>query len=177
MLAGLKLNLNRPLGVLTLGGTAGVSNGTWQANFSQYITSSGTTNLDSTATPPTFSYDPNGTNFNNSSSTWPIQIQARQRLARYLYVLAMLLRDPAAKVLPFTSPSETATNQTALDTRRLAQWAINAVCFQTNDSIMVPFKYDTESPYVRRMARRTTTSARRIATRAWFGAASRRSCC
>ena len=28
-----------------------------------------------------------------------------------------------------------------MDARRLAQWAINAVCFETNDSIMVPFKY------------------------------------
>ena len=55
----------------------------------------------------------------------------------------MLLRDSStgAHVLPVTSTNESG-NQTALDTRRLAQWAINAVCFQTNDSIMVPFKYD-----------------------------------
>ncbi len=143
MLAGLKLNLNRPLGVLLPPTTTGMSNGTWQASFSQFATSSGTTSLSSSASPATFSYDPNGANFNNSTSTWLIQIQARQRLARYLFVLAMLLRDnsTSAHVLPVTSTNESG-NQTALDTRRLAQWAINAVCFQTNDSIMVPFKYD-----------------------------------
>ena len=47
MLAGLKLNLNRPLGILGLPTPAGsgVSNGTWQANFQQYVTTTTTTSL------------------------------------------------------------------------------------------------------------------------------------
>ena len=69
----------------------------------------------------------------------------------------MLLRDPGRQGPALTSRAR-AANQTQLDTRRLAQWAINAVCFETNDSIMVPFKYDLNPAHDRRVASRTTTS-------------------
>ena len=142
MLAGLRLNLNRPLGVM-LAPSGTTTAGTWQTTgFPQYSTASGTVDLASYG----FTYDPTGQTppFNNinPNSPWPVQIQARQLLARYLYVLAMVLHDSGTSVLPATLETG---SQNPLDTRRLAQWAINAVCFETNDSIMVPFKYD---PYI-----------------------------
>ncbi len=73
---------------------------------------------------------------------------ARQRYARYLYVLALLLRDktpPPATLDPqaqwFTESLSDAKKE-ELTKRRIAQWAINAACFKVNDSIMVPFEYD-----------------------------------
>ena len=42
-------------------------------------------------------------------------------------------------------------NEDELTMRRIAQWAINVACFQTNDSVMVPFKYDTKPFYRDRM--------------------------
>ena len=58
--------------------------------------------------------------------------------ARFLYTLMMMLRWPATGAgFPYSQ-----TPSPELDTRRIAQWAINAVTFATNDSIMVPFKYD-----------------------------------
>ncbi len=79
--------------------------------------------------------------------------------ARYLYALMMMLRNtvpatgypPTPFPYPYTqglatgAPALTGTQCLELDTRRIAQWAINAVTFATNDSIMVPFKYD---PYM-----------------------------
>jgi hypothetical protein len=81
---------------------------------------------------------------------------ARQRYARYLYVLALLLRDPVYD--PFSIPPTnlrgqaqwftealTDSQKEELTRRRIAQWAINTACFKVNDSIMVPFEYDTFS--------------------------------
>ena len=88
----------------------------------------------------------------SAASVWPPAIQARQRMARYLYVLMAMLSEvfdtgasnpyPYPTTDPAVTPGPVAKE---LNTRRLAQWAINAVTFATNDSIMVPFKYD---PYV-----------------------------
>ena len=68
---------------------------------------------------------------------------ARQLQARYLYVLAMLLWQPNGAMQAFSEPglqgNPTASQQ--LTQRRIAQWAINVVCFSTPDSVMVPFKY------------------------------------
>jgi hypothetical protein len=136
ILAGLRLNLNPPLGYFS---QASSTTTTLASSFSQYTSpttpTSGTINYDAGT------INPSGTT--TYSAPWGTPMQARLRQARYLYVLAMLLRDPGstATVLPVTSAAEKA-NQTALDTRRIAQWAINAVCFATNDSVMAPFKYD-----------------------------------
>jgi hypothetical protein len=70
---------------------------------------------------------------------------ARQRYARYLYVLAMLLRDPNAQAQWFTEAGLQGSPQgEQLTKRRIAQWAINAACFKVNDSIMVAFEYDMD---------------------------------
>ena len=153
ILAGLKLNINQPLG-LPRGSL------TQYTQFNPSSPSSGT--ADVTAN---FGYDPAGTNpgsdngpaasypsinpalTGGSTSPWPRQTQARQRLARYLYVLMLLLQDspwPPTTAVRVQTPTggEAIAQQQTLDTRRIAQWAINAVCFATNDSVMVPFKYD-----------------------------------
>ncbi len=68
--------------------------------------------------------------------------------ARYLFVLALLVTDPAQWQLftesgtGLTPPAQPlAGNQLLMTYRRIAQWAINAVCYSTPDSAMAPFKY------------------------------------
>ena len=63
---------------------------------------------------------------------------ARGYLARHLYVLLMLLKDPAFyyDVDGDGTPTPEETAQV------LAQWAINAVDFRDADSTMTPFEYD-----------------------------------
>jgi hypothetical protein len=133
VLAGMKMDLNRPLG-------------SWQdaaGNFQLY----------SSPTPPltnvAFSYGPDGsvngliidpaTNIPVPPGEVSLSQQAKQLHARYLYVLMMLLRESGAvnfNELP------TGTNKDRLTARRIAQWAINAVDFMTPDSAMTPFEFD-----------------------------------
>jgi hypothetical protein len=70
---------------------------------------------------------------------------ARQLYARYLYILALLLREPGktAQLLPTTS-TLTAAEKEEITKRRIAQWAINVACYKVNDSIMVPFEYHAD---------------------------------
>ena len=68
-------------------------------------------------------------------------------MARYLYTLMMMLRSVGTGALspfpyPYTETTLSSSQVLELDTRRIAQWSINAVTFATNDSVMVPFKYD-----------------------------------
>jgi hypothetical protein len=73
-----------------------------------------------------------------------VQFPARQLYARYLYVLALLLRDraPDGRAQWFTE--DVTGHEDELMKRRIAQWAINAVCFRTSDSTMAPFEYDAD---------------------------------
>lgn len=65
---------------------------------------------------------------------------ARGYLARHLYVLLMLLKDPTYQV---SEDVDGDGNVDAQDTAQmLAQWAINAVDFRDADSTMTPFEYD-----------------------------------
>lgn len=59
---------------------------------------------------------------------------ARSYLARHLYVLLMLLKDPGYHLTPAGNNQE--------DAQYLAQWAVNAVDFRDADSTMTPFEYD-----------------------------------
>jgi hypothetical protein len=131
MLAGLKMNINHPFpgpgngasndpnayGMAALWQSVGVTGSYGEFWFGQI---------------PDY---PDGTPDANNAP-----FAARQRYARYLYVLAMLLRDPGSYAQWFTE----AANREELTKRRIAQWAINAACFKVNDSIMVPFEYDTD---------------------------------
>lgn len=58
----------------------------------------------------------------------------RQLLARYLYVMAAAVVDPAPSTLPPTKLQARA--------REFAQWAINVVDFRDPDNIMTAFEYD-----------------------------------
>ena len=149
MLAGLKLNLNRPLC-------------NWRPPLTLYDRPGHTWSDPGGA----FNLEPYGAMMADSQ---PMDtIQARQRQARYLYVLLLLVSEantaanPGGKYTPFFTPETIGTAGTALGlagvtavsstvsqtpaqdltARRLAQWAINAVCFSTPDSAMIPFRYD-----------------------------------
>ncbi|MEN6367036.1 MAG: hypothetical protein ABFC88_09500, partial [Thermoguttaceae bacterium] len=94
-----------------------------------FYTSNGTTGTISV--PQCFSQDGN--------VTGPLadrKLVARQLYARYLYVLALLCDD--AYWAAGASQAEIA--------RQTAQWAVNVVDFQTNDSAMTPFQY-TVNPF------------------------------
>lgn len=70
----------------------------------------------------------------------------RQLFARHLYVLAMAVIDPLPA--PATGPSDPAYIQKLRDRARdLAQWAINVVDFRDPDNIMTAFEYD-ENPFL-----------------------------
>ena len=129
MLAGLKMNINHPL--------PGPSNGS-NSDTSAYNKTALWQSLGAGGSYGDFWFGqmpdyPDGTYDANNAP-----FAARQRYARYLYVLALLLRDPGGYAQWFT---ETAQRE-ELTKRRIAQWAINAACFKVNDSIMVPFEYD-----------------------------------
>ncbi|MEX2118549.1 MAG: hypothetical protein WD847_02990 [Pirellulales bacterium] len=67
---------------------------------------------------------------------------ARYELAKHIYVLLMLFKDYHYNhPTPVESGLSTAERQ-ELTSRKLAQWAINAVDFRDRDSICTPFEYD-----------------------------------
>jgi hypothetical protein len=134
MLAGLKLDLNRPLY-------------NWRANSSaagfQLYSKPGSL----AGSNSSFTLDPMGQSLQSdptlANPAWQEYVLARQRQARYLYVLARLFceQNQTASLQAFSETGLTPAQQQQLTQRRLAQWAINAVCFSTDDSVMVPFKY------------------------------------
>ncbi len=66
---------------------------------------------------------------------------SRQLMARYLYVMVLLLMEPDYH-LPTIENSLTDPEKRELTQRRIAQWAINVVDFRDRDSVMTPFEYD-----------------------------------
>jgi hypothetical protein len=66
----------------------------------------------------------------------------RQLLARHLYVMAMAMTDPIVGV---NGEANLARSERA---RQLAQWAINVVDFRDPDNIMTPFEYVVD-PFAR----------------------------
>ena len=130
ILAGLKMNLNRPFGDgrdSAIGGNGVVDEPGEPFDQLQLILQSG-------AAPSTLtgSFDPSGTVSDS--------LAARQLQARHLYILAMLLCDQTALQNRLSVGGVTATSADVA--RYLAQWAVNAVDFCDRDSIMTPFPYD-----------------------------------
>ncbi|PQO27406.1 hypothetical protein C5Y96_17865 [Blastopirellula marina] len=70
---------------------------------------------------------------------------SRQMMARYLYVMVLLLMEEDYQ-LPTIDPSlmTDASKRRELTKRRIAQWAINVVDFRDRDGVMTPFEYDLE---------------------------------
>lgn len=121
MLAGLRMNLNRPFGDGYDGNSNNVVDDAAEqgSDFCLQVDKSGA--LSTSA----FSYN------NGVGSTMPYW--SRQLYARYLYVLALtMIHYP---VNPDTEDLARA--------KLLAQWAVNVVDFRDRDSIMTPFEYDT----------------------------------
>ncbi|MGD0901244.1 MAG: hypothetical protein ABR915_25730, partial [Thermoguttaceae bacterium] len=139
MFAGLKLNLNRPLSNWAAASPAG--------KFQLYSKPGAKPDWSDPGGGFTFSPigDATGKGLQSdptlANPAWPEAVLARQLQARYLYVLAMLLWEQNGSLQAFTEFSAADPRAQALTQRRIAQWAINAVCFSTPDSVMVPFKY------------------------------------
>ena len=126
LLAGLRMNINRPFGngVDDLADDNDVIDAPAETT-GQAVTLSGDT-------VSSFSFD--GTDGSTSGVT--TSLAARQREARYLYVLACLTVDLDSFNSRFGDYTETA--------RFLAQWAVNVVDFKDRDSIMTRFDYDPD---------------------------------
>lgn len=128
LLAGLKFNINQPFG---------------NGRDDDPPTAMGYGVVDEPAEAPTESlwlnslFDSMGFSFDNNRDG---EINAddegaREKYARYLYVLLMLLKDGSYLHAVSDDPS-------ALTAHRLAQWAVNVVDFRDPDSIMTRFNYD-----------------------------------
>jgi hypothetical protein len=126
MLAGLKMNINRPFGdARDNDGNNVVDESQPQESDNQYKPNGGSS--------VPMSYDP--TYGYNAPLVGSVDsLQARQLEARYLYVLMCLTSDLTylqGKLGTFPDVA-----------RYLAQWAVNVVDFKDHDSIMTPFDYD-----------------------------------
>ncbi len=125
MLAGRKLNLNRPLG----NGLDDNGNGIVDEPAEFYAGGEMLTVYNSPQTTAQVAFDHLNTGTPGSGPYTPGQMQAR-----YLYVLVMLLADRNYLVAQLGSDEEVA--------RYVAQWAVNVVDFRDRDSIMTRFDYD-----------------------------------
>lgn len=137
LLAGLRMDLNRLFGngrdEDSLNGVDDVGE-TSDKVFPGGLTvklPGGTANFTSQST---FDFLNDGTVAGNS-------IKARQRYAKQLYIMLMLLAKDQAYTGMF-SETRTADEYQALLAQRLAQFAINAVDFRDHDATMTGFEYD-----------------------------------
>ena len=139
LLAGLKMNLNRPFGNGRDDNGNNVVDESAALPASEVPESVSLYRTPTAQVPATVSYDPTG---GNLAAT---PLVARQLQARYLYVLATLVTDlgglkaelttwRSAQWLPAATGDDVA--------RYLAQWAINVVNFHSRGWIMTPFDYD-----------------------------------
>jgi hypothetical protein len=119
LLAGLKMDVTRPLGYWNYG-----PNGALTLFSKPGIT------WPTAATAPNFSPD----------GTVVSPLQARQWYARYLYVLGLLFDDQYWAALKAGS-----TTTVQAIAQYTAQWAVNMVDFQSRDSVITPFKYDSNT--------------------------------
>ncbi|NQU25200.1 MAG: hypothetical protein HQ567_28265 [Candidatus Nealsonbacteria bacterium] len=128
MLAGLRMNLNRPLGSGRDDNDNDVVDEAREAasgeQFPQYAT-------------PTnggqFPFDHANDNYGDSSPS-NYDPYAREIMARHLYVLMWMTADAQFLTTQLGSAEEAS--------RFLAQWAVNIVDFRDRDSIMTRFRYD-----------------------------------
>lgn len=76
----------------------------------------------------------------------PAGWKSRQLMARYLYTLMMLFTDQGyvTWINPVEATKLPAGAAQELTARRVAQWAINAVCFRDSTSAMTPFVYHAQ---------------------------------
>ncbi|MBN2581158.1 MAG: hypothetical protein JXB10_19410 [Pirellulales bacterium] len=170
MLAGLKMNINRPFGngrddpVDPNNGLVDYTSGKFNGVVDEPQSAENPVNGESgvngasgevvelrdkpgTTVKPLTRYSPRGLP-TAADPAWPVgpalnSLQARQDEARYLYVTAMMTieQDAMKKQLKEILHSSKPTTDQEL-ARYLAQWAVNVVDFRDRDSIMTPFEYD-----------------------------------
>ena len=133
VLAGLKMDLNRPLGNGRDDNNNGVVDEPGEGVYPNIPPNPPPEQLTLYNRPGSnlsvdFSYDPDGRPGNS--------LAARQLYARHLYVLLMLLAD--------TDYLEKALGGREAMARFLAQWAVNVVDFYDRDSIMTLFPFDPD---------------------------------
>jgi len=138
MLAGLKMDLNRPLGNARDDDGNGIVDEPAEAPGEQLTLCNGQTLSQGqfTASTATVAFD----HFNDGSprnSYDARQVQPREVHARHLYVLMMLLADQRYFLETLQWDQEKVA-------RFLAQWAVNVVDFRDRDSIMTRFAYDVD---------------------------------
>jgi hypothetical protein len=141
LLAGLRMDLNRPFGNGGDDMIGGIFNGIVDEPFEDGIAQP-LWPLPWTSTADTTNDGGLATDFPGESG-----IRIRQYYARHLYVLARLVLDQEFKHLAneLLSNDPNITNLVegeAEAARRFAQWAINVVDYRDADSIMTPFPYD-----------------------------------
>jgi hypothetical protein len=131
LLAGLKMNVNRPLG-----------NG-WDDNGNGIVDEPAEANLERNKDFTKFKnpeFDLNDDLVPNGGGALGSEANARILFARHLYMLAMLLSDEVDVDLD----GDTNTSEYA---QVIAQWAVNVVDFRDPDSIMTRFQFDP-NPWV-----------------------------
>ncbi len=165
LIAGLRMNINRPLG----DGRDGNNNNVVDEPMTSELQTEGnntsankwswlSSSLASVMPPPPEIDLVNGQNVTGPDSDGVTRVGmkdqqlARQLLARHLYVLARLMLDDDFLVSAnnhWFDNEPTIASDTApygvkyqMSVRRIAQWAINVVDFMDPDNIMTPFEYD-----------------------------------
>jgi hypothetical protein len=164
LIGGEKMNINRTLGDGQDDNVAGWNNITGANNFVDEPgeTEGGWAALDvigGVPTPIPFDLDNDGiaNNFMPNNPVGHDDLKARQLLARHLYILLMLFKDPGFVIVADLNgdmqPPTTAIIQNGprtvyaqdIDTAYyFAQWAINVVDFRDRDAIMTPFEFDVD---------------------------------
>lgn len=142
LMMGLRMDINRPLGNGRDDNGNGVvddAHGVANPNLNESLGPEFAMNgANSTSPGMAIDHDNDGITGPPATATDTDAFLARHKLARYLYVLLMLLKDPGF-YFDFDGNNGNGPEETA---KVLAQWAINAVDFRDADSIMTPFEYD-----------------------------------
>jgi hypothetical protein len=156
LIAGLRMNINRPFGDGRDGNNNGIVDEPEEAategqnSFWTWATVGKTySNFTSVALNLTNGLNVTGpTPSDNKTRVGPKdEILSRQLMARHLYVLARLfIDDNFIKNNKWFENDPNINNDPAkkyrASVRRIAQWAVNVVDFMDSDSIMTPFEYD-----------------------------------
>ncbi len=146
MMAGLRMDINRPFGNGRDDNTNGVVDEPSEATSDLvWFPATGPSLPPSPASLSKFSGIPFDAD-NDGNPNNPADTLSRQDYAKELYVLMLLLIDPSvlANQIDFDNNGVIEPNETQ---RGIAQWAINVADFKDSDSIMTPFQY-TINPFL-----------------------------
>ncbi len=127
-----------------LGGVRDPNTGTWYTSLIEFLNSKHSIGVDRAEE----MFGPDlaaGRKLNLNRPLPANDLVSRQELARHLFCLAMLVRDPAFQ-FPFPNDSNVTGHEDELTIKRIAQWAVNVVDFIDADEIMTPFEYP-EDPF------------------------------